>query len=210
MDLHRWDCKACGYPQRTIEWPEHQFCDRCDQFTHLPCAVCGERSNITPADLFQTQRLKAVHGRCVLIDNESGDSYADVQSLRSRVDCVADRELAGAGSGRAQRDSDGGGGPVAGVGLDDDAADSDSGARGLERREPGEARGDLSGAEVALTAKGGTIAVEDRVEIIDGDGRGTQGDVVEIRQTLFGHVHVTLQTDDGTLATTLEDKIAPV
>lgn len=97
---------------------------------------------------------------------------------------------------------------MAGVGLDDDAADSDSGARGLERRESGEARSDLSGTEVALTAKGG-IAVTDRVEIIDGDGRGTRGDVVEIRKTLFGHVHVTLLTDDGTRATTLEDKIAP-
>lgn len=208
--LHQWCCKTCGDPQQTIDRPEYEYCNRHDLFTHLPCAACGVRTSITPADLHQTGRVIAACGTCVLIDNESGDSYADVQSLRSRANRPAGRELAGEGGSRAQREADDRTGPVADSRLDEYPADGDSGPRGLERRESREALGDLPGAEVALSVRGRKVAVSDRVEIVDGDGRGKLGEVIEIRTTLFGHVHVTLLADDGTRPTTLEDKVARV
>lgn len=208
--FRRWNCKTCGESQQTVDWPENEFCDRCDLFTHLPCVVCGMRTSVTPADLYQTRRLKAVHALCVLIDNESGEKDADVQSLRRRADSATGRELAGAGGGGTQRDADDRSGSLADSRLDDDSADGNSGTRGLERREPGEARGDLPGTEIAVIDRGRKVAVTDRVVIIDGDGRGKVGDVVEIRKTLFGHVHVVMQGDDGNRYMTLEDKVAPV
>lgn len=206
--LHKWSCRTCGETQATIDLPEHEFCERHDLFTAVPCAVCGMRTRVTPAEIYQARRLKAVHAKCVLVDNESGEKNADMQSLRSRDDSATDRGLAGEGGGRAQREPDHRAEPVADTRLDDDTTDRDSGARGLERGESRDARDDLPGAEVALIAQRCSVVIGQQVEVVDGQGLGTVGTVVDLRVTQFDHVFVTLEADDGSRSTTLEHKVA--
>jgi hypothetical protein len=209
METRSWRCQTCGEPQQTIDWPEHQFCPRCDLFTHVDCVICGKRTTVTPAELYLAGRLNATHAKCVLLDKGSGEEVADVQSLRSRDDSPAGSGLSGEGGGRAQRDADARAGSLAGGGLGDSSADSDSGAPGLERGEPGDTRGDLSGAQVAL-ASGRKVSVQQRATIVDGQGAGSVGEVVEIKSSQFGHIYVTLEGDDGTRQTTLETKVERV
>lgn len=130
---------------------------------------------------------------------EEGDLDANVSSLRSGNDRPESEGQGREGGGGSERVEALGPGPVEGGRLVDGPPDSGSGEPDVGGRKSGDAREDLPGAEVAIT---------DLVQIIDGEGNGMAGEVIDVTANAFGRIYVTIKTENDRQLTILQEKIA--